>query len=80
MADSLEEGKISLPVQAAFIFASFDRKVGIASSMTGWSENHSANILVSAFMIRLHTTTLKRCILLPLSSDRESLEENEWRE
>ena len=60
MADSLEEGKISLPVQAAFIFTSLDRKVGIASSTTGRSEseNHSANNLASAFMIRFHTTTL----------------------
>ena len=41
MADPLEEGKMSLPVRASFTFTTFDRKVGVASSVTGWSENHS---------------------------------------
>ena len=48
--------------------------------MTGWTENHSADDLVSACMIRLYTDTLKRCMLLSLPTDRGSLEENEWRE
>ena len=74
MAGHDEEGKRSLPVQASFTITCLDGKVGIASSMTGWSENHSADNLVSAFMIRLHTTTLKRRKIFLLSSNRESLE------
>ena len=65
-----KEGKLSLPVQASFIIiiTCLDRRVGIASSMTGQSEDHSVNNLVSTFMIRLHTINLKHCKLLPLSS------------
>ena len=63
-----------------FTFTCFDHKVGIASSMTGWGKNHNADNLVSAFMIRLNTTTLERYKLLRYSSDRTSLEENECRE
>ena len=80
MAGPLEEGKMSLAVQASFTFTNFDRKVDKASSMTCWNENHSADNFVLACIIRLHTTTLKRCMLPPASSDRESLKENEWLE
>ena len=80
MAGHLKEGKTSLPVQPSFTFTCFDLKVGIASSMTGWSESYNADNLVLAFMIRLNATTLERCKLLRLPSDRTSLEENEWQE
>ena len=48
--------------------------------MTGWSENHSVDNLVSTFIIRLQAINLKHYKLLPLSSNRKSLKETRWRE